>query len=149
MSRTDRGEKNLIIRNLTLDKELSMQLFNSHQDVLLPNHCYNNVFSMTHQHGHKFVTGEWKIAYGYWSIMDKLMARHCFILEGDTVIDPTYGFRTSGESEYIAFKVLEFGEYLDLLTEADGQPALYGAFWKLENELAQKVYEEENLMLIG
>lgn len=92
--------------------------------------CYNNVFNIASdfRYFNKFETGEWKVAYGYYSIFGNFYARHCFIVtDNNEVIDATI-FTQSEEKErdYISFKIFDnFSTYTEALWEGNREPALY------------------------
>lgn len=114
--------------------------------------CYNNVFNVISFVNNKFRNGEWRVAYGYWTAIDGIMARHCYIVDKDNrVIDPTAPFSTAEnvkEKKYLTFKVFDDAdEYLDLLWEHDKEPALYKALAEEEKE-AHEYAMKNNLILI-
>ena len=76
-----------------LDVETSRALHKKHARLMELRQCYKNVSCILDHEFKKFTSGEWKIAYGYYTVtvdIPQLLARHCFILTNqNTVIDPT------------------------------------------------------------
>lgn len=139
----------MVIKDYVLDKERSLEMFETHRKALNQGACYNNVFSLCNEYD--MVRGTMKVAYGYWSAFPGIMARHCFFVTDDKkILDPTFGFRSNKEDEvsYWIFAILDFRDYLDMLREDDLQPGLHAALWEREKELAQG-FEEHKTILIN
>ena len=76
-----------------LDIDTSRSVYKTHARQMKLRQCYKNVSYILDREFKKFTSGEWKIAYGYYTVtidFPNLLARHCFILtDKNTVIDPT------------------------------------------------------------
>ena len=119
-------------------------------DAIAFKECYNNVFNViTYGFCSKFHNGEWKVTYGYVSVFDNIMARHCFILdENNNVIDPTL-MKFQGHQEnrfYVSFAILEFDDYMDKLEQNDLQPALFRVLRNAESEMIN--WSNENMYVL-
>lgn len=120
--------------------ELSREVYEHCKKVLEMKMCYNNVFNIVSDfhYSHNFRDGgEWKIAYGYYSIFDRFYARHCFIVNNkNEVIDATVFTQSENvqkERDYFSFKVFNnYDEYEKALWENDREPALYRVLRKEE-----------------
>lgn len=115
----------------TFDYETSKAVYERNKGVITPQMCYNNVFQVIVNEFWKNRKNNWKVAYGYFSLDDenKLYARHCFILDGTTVIDPTVIAYNEGKEkarDYLVFKVFDtYEEYINALENEEGHyPAL-------------------------
>jgi hypothetical protein len=140
-----------MIREHELNSPISRVVYEDCKRWIEMKYCYHNVFNViTHGYGSKFHKNQWKIAYGYVTAVENLMARHCFIIDeyGD-VIDPTLiNSKSQKHREYVSFKILTFEEYMETLTKHDNQPSLFGAFRK-EEKLANEWSRENNVVLFG
>lgn len=144
-----------MIREHEINIPLSREVYDGCSDLIERKMCYNNVFNVITFGGHleKFHTNRWKVAYGYVKAVDKLMARHAFILdEDDKVIDPTLigskYFNEDESKEYISFKIFDFEEYLDAISANDNQPALFNVYYKEEMD-AHLWAKERNMFCSG
>jgi hypothetical protein len=140
-----------------MNVDMSKELYISCSNHIEKKQCYNNVWNAINfsGYGSKFVSGEWKVAYGYVSVLDDhgLMARHAFIIdEQGQAIDPTIvcldHFNELNPREYVSFAILKFDEYLDILENNDLQPSLYMAF-KDEEKQAWEWSKNNNKALCG
>lgn len=136
-----------------MNLEKSLEVYNE-CDFIKMKHCYNNVFNMIFPYHEQFKSGEWRIAYGYYTAIEGLMARHCFILTSeDEVIDPTIlatdTFDPEKEKVYVAFKVFgSIKEYLDVLADNDREPALFNVYYDLEMK-ANEWAKQKQVFLMG
>ncbi len=115
------------MRFLSLDSEKSKAVYTRLRKVIEPKMCYNNVFHVVSHYQEKFFTGEWKVAYGFVSSAHPVFCRHCFLLDGGAVIDPTVfasGNPTEGRKYYVTKVFDELEEYLDAIAGEDNMPAL-------------------------
>lgn len=133
----------------TLNRELSLEVFEECKEVMEVKQCYVNVFYAAQRYAHKLLAGQWKVAYGYMPSVQHYMARHCFLVnEAGEAIDPTRYTRTrliENDEPYVSFKVFDtFPEYLkavkknkrvvDLLKPlSDDEMALLGSDWVRDN----------------
>lgn len=110
-----------------LDVEQSKAVYNDCKPLLQMKMCYNNVFQVTTEYISKFRAGEWKVAYGYMTVIENVLCRHCFIIgENGKVIDPTI-FTGSGitEREYYTMKVFDdIDSYFEAIENENYYPAL-------------------------
>lgn len=136
----------VLVEKHPINREESLRVKEKLGELIQMKLCYNNVFHVVSYNHDKFFSGEWKVAYGFVTAVDNIMARHCFVVNSDgECIDPTLAHREN--KEYISFKILEMGEYFNLLMEYDGEPALYEAFIDEEKEVFQWASEEQVLLL--
>lgn len=125
----------------SLNIEMSKTVYRACRKQIVQKQCYLNIFHAAMHYSEKVTSGEWKIAYGYFSItgFDKLLARHCFFLdEEDRVIDPTLFARSdiARNPDYYVMKVFStYSDYLHALNEADGYPDLCRTLRPLEQQV--------------
>ncbi|WP_168898374.1 hypothetical protein [Bacillus sp. ISTL8] len=141
-----------MVEMLKINYEESVRVHKENLRRIEKKMCYNNVFNVVSYVDDKFHSGEWRVAYGYWTAIDGIMARHCYIVDKDNrVIDPTAPFSTTKDIrnvDYLTFKIFEDAdEYLELLWEHDREPALYKAFLE-EEKKAHEHAMKNNLILI-
>ncbi|HDR7066887.1 TPA: hypothetical protein QCW42_003993 [Bacillus cereus] len=141
-----------MVKMLRMNYEESVRVHEENGIMLEKKMCYNNVFNVLSYHTGKFRSGEWRVAYGYWTAIDGIMARHCYIVDKDNnVIDPTAPLSTDEnvkDKKYLTFKIIDgLDSYLDLINEHDREPALYRAFLEEEKE-AHEYAMKNNLILI-
>ena len=110
-----------------------------------------NIFHVLTLYPRVFQSGEWKIAYGYVNSIDGVYCRHCFILAGEQVIDPTLfaSDRDNPDRSYFITKVYDKTEdYLAALDAEENYPALTT---QLRNEdlAAQQWGMENGYLFIG
>jgi hypothetical protein len=139
----------MVIKDYVLDEELSMEMFERHRSVLNQGACYNNVFNLCGEY-ELVRLGVMRVAYGYWTAIPGIMARHCFFVTDDKkIIDPTYAFRSNKENvEYWIFAVLEFRDYLDKIRDENLDPALHYTLREPDHKLIQESFQE-GIMLIN
>ena len=139
------------MKKYSLNIEVSRNLYNKHKCKIEPKNCYINIFNISTLYPKTFHSGEWKIAYGYVSSIDNVYCRHCFILAGNEVIDPTV-FSTERNNEscrYYIIKVFNsIGEYLDALSEERNFPALV-KYLKKEDDKAWEWAQQNGYIFIG
>lgn len=142
-----------MIKTYKMNYEESKKVYEECSDCIEMKNCYNNIFNVMFHNGEKFRSGEWKIAYGYYTAIDNLMARHCFIVaNGSEVIDPTVFTQSKQDKErlYMSYKEFEdLEEYLDALDKDDRQPALYDYMRRIEMEVALPWAKENGFILMG
>lgn len=109
----------------TLNLQKSIEIFNECRHCIQPRQCYTNINWIVSTNIEEFISGQWRVAYGYYLATPKipnLLARHCFVLdENNTVIDPT--LLTTHEVndnladwKYFSMKIFDnFKEYLEAL----------------------------------
>ena len=113
--------------------------------------CYQNIFRISVLELEKFNSGKWKIAYGYVSIYeDSLFARHCFIIDGDNIIDPT--IFVTGEvkenPEYMVFKVFDnYNDYCNMIEKNGFMPDLIYPLRKLDYKLVKEMSEQNKYLI--
>ncbi|MGE6347867.1 hypothetical protein ACQKIY_25665 [Bacillus mycoides] len=140
-----------MVEILRINYEESVKVHKENLRRIQKKMCYNNVFNVVSFVDNKFYSGEWRVAYGYWTAIDGIMARHCYIVDNDNkVIDPTAPFSTTKDIknvDYLTFKVFEDAdEYLELLWANNREPALYRAF--LEEEKKAHEYAMKNSLIL-
>lgn len=121
----------MAIKKHKLNIEKSQMVFNTLKRSMQKKECYINVFNVTSAMTEKFISGQWRIAYGYYPTnFDNMYARHCFILdENGEAIDPTLPLQEWRDmdsiSEYISFKIFsDFSNYLDAVKKNNLDPSL-------------------------
>lgn len=112
--------------------------------------CYNNVFKVVTTYIDNFHNGKWKVAYGYMTIFENLLCRHCFIIdENNNVIDPTLAIRENVDTEYYAMKVFDdINEYFSAISNEKYFPALT-RYLRENDKQAYKWGEINGFILIG
>lgn len=130
---------------MKLDIQTSKVMYEKFKNKIEPKMCYNNVFRISTSMMSKFKSGEWKVAYGYISVFEKsLYARHCFIICGDSVIDPTL-FAASGnlDADYIITKIYDnFSDYTKAIEDNDFVPDLIKPLRELDKKMFLKMQEK-------
>ena len=111
-----------------LNAEQSKAVFEHCKGRLAMKECYINIFKVVTDYISKFRSGEWKVAYGYMTVFENVMCRHCFIInEKDEVIDPTI-FTASTviiDRQYITMKIFDdVNEYFEAVEQENYYPAL-------------------------
>ena len=135
-----------------LDYEKSKAVYEYCNDRLAVKQCYNNVFNVVTDYISKFRLGEWKVAYGYMTVFENVMCRHCFIIdENDKVIDPTIFTTTNicADREYISMKIFDdIDVYFNAIEQENYYPALDKHL--RENVLQMQKWADKNgLILTG
>lgn len=130
-----------------LNLEESKALYQKWKHLIKKGYCYHNVFYVYDKNRMTFKNRGWKIAYGYYPLIENLMARHCFIIdENNEVIDPTLialsSFEETKEYDYYSFVQYNTNEYLDMLTKHDGDVSLDKAFRNKRMEYYEMAQEK-------
>lgn len=119
---------------------------------LVMKECYNNIFKVTINYMSIFRSGKWKVAYGYMSVFENVMCRHCFIIdETGQVIDPTIFTPTSVnlDRKYLIMKIFDdIDEYFTALEQENHYPALE-KYLKEHAIKMQKQANDTGFVLIG
>lgn len=130
---------------MKLDIQTSKAIYEKNKDKIEAKMCYRNIFRMVTCMFPKFQSGEYKVAYGYISVFDKsLYARHCFIVCGDYVIDPTI-FAASGnlDADYIITKIYDsVDEYMKAIEDNDFIPDLIIPLQDLDKKMFIQMQEK-------
>ena len=130
---------------MKLDIQTSKAIYEKNKDKIEAKMCYRNIFRMVTCMFSKFQSGEYKVAYGYISVFDKsLYARHCFIVCGDYVIDPTI-FAASGnlDADYIITKIYDsVDEYMKAIEDNDFIPDLIIPLQDLDKKMFIQMQEK-------
>lgn len=145
-----------MVRTHNLNLEESMKLNEEMNGIIEVKHCYTNIFYVAIRNSEKFANGEWKVAYGYMTILPNqpLMARHCFIVnDKGEAIDPTIvatsSFDADEPREYVSFHIFDdMEEYLGEVEENNNVPDLINPFWDLENKQSEPWAREHGCVLI-
>ncbi|NRD80148.1 hypothetical protein HPT25_22690 [Bacillus sp. BRMEA1] len=131
-----------MIRSHSLDLQASKAVFNKLKSRIERHMCYNNIWNVFSSHQWKFIRNDWRIAYGFVSILNdpRMLARHCFIVDRKgKAIDPTIfcfdHFKENEEISYFSFAVLDKNEYLTCLEMDDYDPSLHTACKPAEHEM--------------
>lgn len=134
-----------------LDIEQSKAVYNYCKPHLQKKMCYNNVFNVVTEYISKFRAGQYKVSYGYMTVFDNVLCRHCFIInENGKVIDPTiFTGSQSTEREYYAMKTFEdVDSYFEAIETDHYYPALE-RYLAEENKNAYKWAEQNGFILTG
>lgn len=115
-----------MLKNLDIEK--SKAVFEYCKSRLAMKECYNNIFKVVTDYISKFRNDEWKVAYGYVTVFENVMCRHCFIIdEKGEVIDPTI-FTTphiDTDRQYITMKIFDdIDDYFNAIEQENYFPAL-------------------------
>ena len=139
-----------MIKKHNLDLERSQTVYEQCADDIRIKECYANVFRVAYHFPEQFMLGEWKIAYGYMQVFEKLYVRHCFIVnDAGWVIDPTSClFSKNKDTVYLSFTTLNYDEFFNLVIDHDFRPALEKAFPE-EEKAAWEYAKENDLFFIG
>lgn len=135
--------------NLNIDK--SKEVYNHCKPLIQSKMCYNNVFHVVTEYISKFRTCEWKAAYGYMTVFDNILCRHCFIIdENEKVIDPTifYG-QLNTDREYYSMKVFDDVDiYFEAIENENYYPALDRYLYE-ETKKSNEWANENGFILTG
>lgn len=140
------------MRKHELDVEQSKAVYEYCKSRLAMKECYNNVFNVVTDYISNFRSGKWYVAYGYVTVFENVMCRHCFIIaENGKVIDPTI-FTTphlDTDRQYITMKIFDdIDEYFDEIEKADYYPAL-DMYMRKYTVQAEKWAIENGFILTG
>ena len=139
------------MKQYALNFDLSRNLYEEHKEDIKSKNCYHNIFNVLIFYPENFRRGEWKIAYGYVKSVENIYCRHCFIFNGEEVIDPTV-FTTNRDNKnrtYYITKVFDSaGDYLEALEAEGDYPALQKHLRK-EDKKAQEWARENGCIFIG
>ena len=133
------------------NQNLSLKLYEKHKNIIECKMCYNNIFNIFSEYPENFYSGEWKIAYGYVSLVENMYCRHCFILVDDMVVDPTLiKLRQSDQNIiYYVFKVFDnITDYVSALENENGLPALCKSL-RQEDLNIQNWAKDNGILCIG
>lgn len=96
------------------NKKKSIQLKNKYSKYIRQNECYDNIYRLYSKYVIPNRTSI-KIAYGFVdSGIDHVYVHHCFLMEGDIVIDPTLA---ELDTHYYIVKTYDASEYVEILQE--------------------------------
>ena len=129
---------------MKLNIQASKAMYEKFKGKIEAKMCYSNIFRMVTYMLPKFQSGEYKVAYGYISIFDKsLYARHCFIVCGNSVIDPTI-FAASGnlDADYIITKIYDISDYTKAIEDNDFIPDLIRPLRELDKKMYLEMQEK-------
>lgn len=134
----------------------SLLVYKACNQHLQPKDCYRNVFKTISFFSEKFHSGEWKIAYGFFSVLpnELLITRHCFLVnEAGEAIDPSLivveNYKVNEPREYFSFTIFNsLDEYLDVIEKNLHVPDLLKALQKHERIVEQKL-RKEGFFVIG
>lgn len=140
------------MREYQLDVEKSKDVFGKCERHIRLKHCYNNVFEVVTDYMTTFRSGEWKVAYGYVSVMANVFCRHCFVVDQNgKAIDPTIFTNTDPDfqRQYFAMKIFDDVDvYLDAIESEDYMPAL-GKYLRDDEKQAHEWANEKGYVLIA
>lgn len=140
------------MKRYELDIEKSKEVFDCCKKHLQIKMCYNNIFEVVTDFNSKFRSGEFKVAYGYMSVMANLYCRHCFVIDNNgAVIDPTIFLQSNPneQREYFAIKIFDDVDvYIDAIENENYMPALE-KYLKEETKQAYEWANNKGYILIG
>lgn len=128
------------MRKYNLDVEQSKAVYETCRRHIQPKHCYNNVFECVTDYMSKFRDGAWNVGYGYTEVMAGVYCRHCFILDGDSVIDPTVFTHSKPPTERTYFVTYAFDDvdvYFGAIENDGYMPALNGYLRESDRKAVQ------------
>lgn len=141
-----------MIRFHNLNAEQSLEAYTKASGFMEMKQCYCNVFYVPHFFGKKFLSGEWRVAYGYMSSVQHYMVRHCFIVnKKGEAIDPTRHTTTRliDDRMYVSFYVFDtYKEYVEAVSANDGVPDLLGVLDEYERGLFEEWAPENGKVLM-
>lgn len=144
----------LMNTKLMLNVEKSRQMYTMYTSCILKKACFNNVarIALHNQSMLESLYPNIHIAYGSWSIVvDTLHAKHCFFIQDNEVIDPTYfGLETKIEKypSYAVAVQLRFQDYFFALLNDHQDPSLE-RYMRPYYEQLRKTLEKEKIVLCG
>jgi hypothetical protein len=144
-----------VITEHKLNIEVSREVNENCGAEIRKKECYDNIWKVINfGFGRNFIIGGWKIAYGYVSSINGLMARHCFIVDEEgNAIDPTLiqseYFDEENPNVYISFATLTFEKYLDLIEKHGMNPSLFNVFLEEESEAKEYAMKHYGSFLYG
>lgn len=135
-----------------LDVETSRAVYNNCKPFLQAKMCYNNVFNVVTEYISDFRSGKYKVAYGYMSVFDSVLCRHCFIIEEDErVIDPTiFVGSMSTDIEYYSMMIFDdVDKYFEAIKSDEYYPALERYLGERMDKAAWEWAKSNNKILTG
>ena len=119
-----------MMKPASLNRDVSLEVFQASPERFAKQMCYANVYRAITDNWLRATSEGWKVAYGYYSVTTMapvLLARHCFILDGNgLVIDPTI-FTHTGDKSYQYFTMYVFDDlhsYFSAVAESEYYTAL-------------------------
>lgn len=136
--------------------EDSLMVYKACSQHIEPKDCYRNVFKTISFFSEKFYSGEWKFAYGFFSVLpnELLITRHCFIVDklGEAIAPSLIvieNYKENEPREYFSFIIFNtLDEYLDAVEKNQHIPDLLKTLKKYERIVEQKL-TKEGFFVIG
>lgn len=144
-----------MIKEHNLNIDASREVFENCGAEIRIKECYDNVWKVINfGFGKNFASEKWKVAYGYVTSIEGMMARHCFIVdEFGNAIDPTLinsqYFDEEKPNEYISYVTLTLKEYLDAIENHGMNTSLFTAFREAEAEARDYALKHFDAHLYG
>lgn len=144
-----------MISKHTLNLDLSRVVYDTCQNEIKTKECYINIYKTIDYFRERYDSGEWKIAYGYFTVMPSthLMARHCFIVnDKGEAIDPTllklHSLEDGAGREYISFAIFKtLDTYLESVSKNQQVPDLIKPLKKMDNHAFLWAYQNKRLLI--
>lgn len=138
---------------LDVNRDLSNYIYSTHKAMIFMKECYANVARLCTNLEFKkeFRDNDVKIVFGGSESAcanRKLFIKHAFFLIDGEVVDPTLALGDRLAESYMAIKVFEIEEYLQLLYENDLDTSLGKYGMELFHEATMKLLKED-VFLIG
>ena len=137
-------------KKLKINYELSKKVYEEHKDIIKIKSCYHNV-AMIIASANIEVLRDLKICLGAWQVplSDNVFAKHCFLLKGDDIVDPSYFATNKGNDiDYMIFKTLTIDEYLEYLRKDNFDASLPAVTNQMFNQATIELMKE-NIILVG
>lgn len=142
------------MKEYKINKELSKEVYESCKSDLRPRECYYNIAKVVTNYAQHIIRyRDMQVVFGAWKVnaikSRDVYAKHCFLLLGDEVIDPTFFVNDdTQESRYIVIQSFTMRDYIRELIRSNGDTDLTN----LVNPIYDKAYSElisKGIVLIG
>lgn len=104
------------MKEYKIDIEKSEKLLNDNRQLIVQKECYDNIYRLVSNL--RVSEKEVRVVFGAVYLFKGMYAKHCFLMVGDKVVDPTLmlrGEENCKKSHYIVAKKLTMEQYTELL----------------------------------
>lgn len=142
-----------MMKRFKMDYELSKRTYEQYSALLEKRGCYTNVANIVIDRAYRANRPNIKIAFGAWQVplngITNVFARHCFLIEDDKIIDPTFFtiYTEFDNRDYLIFKTYDIDEYLDKLAECEGDTYLGEYSEPMFNQKLLSLKEKEIILM--
>ena len=140
----------ILYKRFKINYELSKKVYEEHKNVINIKSCYRNVAMIIASYNIELLR-DLKICFGAWQVplSDNVFAKHCFLLKGDDIVDPTYFASEKNDNrDYMVFKALTVDEYLEYLIKDNFDASLPSVTNYMFNQATIELMKK-NTILIG